>query len=107
MKEGHVVSVKLEAEPDNIKGANAIVFLCLSYDSYVRIGYVVSELRDEVQEAMSNNTVLDVKLSWVKYLTNLTFTETGYFAGINITKKGTWSTVRHFRVAVHKLASIM
>ena len=56
------------------------------------MGYVVSKLLDEVHEAMNNNTVLDVKLSWIKYLTNWTFSGPGYFAGINITKKGTWSS---------------
>ena len=92
MEEGLVVSVKLQAEPDNIKDANTIAFMCLLDDSYVRMGSVVSKLLDEVHEAMNNNTVLDVKLSWIKYLTNWTFSGPGYFAGINITKKGTWSS---------------
>lgn len=53
------------------------------------IGYVVSELCEEVHSAFSSNSIVSVEFAWVKY--KLWKKAPGYYAAINITRKGEWS----------------
>ena len=79
--------VKLVPEPTNIKDSKAIAFHCKIGCRWIRIGYVVTEILDEVHAALQNNCILDVKFAWIKYIT---LSGPGYFAGISVTKKGKW-----------------
>ena len=88
MERGYSVPVKLQPEPDNLWDPKAISFLCNIEDKWTRIGYIVRELADEVQEAITKNQIMSVKFAWVKFMTKW---EHGMYAGIEITRIGQWS----------------
>ena len=87
---GWTVPVRMRHEPTNIVDAQAVVFECKVEEKWERIGYVVSDILNEVHSAIDNNLLLDVKLKWVKYITDWTRSDPGYFAGIAVTKCGQW-----------------
>jgi hypothetical protein len=83
-------SVKLTPEPTNIKDSKAICFQCEIDGKWICIGYVVSEILDEVHDAIQNQSIVDVKFAWIKYITDWSLSGPGYFAGISVSKKGMW-----------------
>ena len=85
------VPVNLFPEPDNPKDAKAIAFKCWIEDKWHRIGYVVKEAQDSVHEARASDAIINMKFSWAQYLLCWTESGPGYYAGINITKRGLWS----------------
>ena len=89
MDKGYTVPVKLQPEPDNFWDPKAIAFMCNVDEKWTRIGYVVSELADEVQEAITKNLIVSVKFSWVRFMTRW---EHGMYAGIEIRRNGQWSS---------------
>ena len=91
MECGEVVPVKIEPEPSNVWDPNAIAFKCMIDNSYVRIGYVIREVVTEVKDALDTNSIVNVKFSWVKYITHWSYSGHGFYAGISITRKGRWS----------------
>ena len=68
LKENSTVQVKLQPEPDNRYDSKAIAFLCkIDNSGWVRIGYVVQEVLDEVHEAINKKKILNVSFDWIKY----------------------------------------
>lgn len=86
---GYTVPVKLQPEPDNFWDPKAIAFMCNVDEKWTRVGYVVSELADEVHEAIARNQIISVKFAWVKFMTRW---EHGMYAGIEIRRNGQWSS---------------
>ena len=91
MESGEDVPVIMEPEPENIRDPNAIVFKCLLDGHYVRIGYVVREISQEVLQSLEKE-VIGVKFKWIKYMSIWTMSGPGFYAGIAVTKKGRWSS---------------
>ena len=87
------VPVELKPEPHNPKDSKAIAFMCRLDEKPYRIGYVVREALSDVHEAIASNSIVSVEFAWVKYLTTWTISGPGWFAGIKITRNGSWSNV--------------
>ena len=87
-RKGENIPVKLEREPDNPYDCNAIAFMCKTDDKWERIGYVVTEALSDVSTAMRNKKILKVYFQWIKYKL---FRPPGWYAGITVTKNGSWS----------------
>lgn len=87
MLSGYTVPVRMRPEPTNIVNPRAIVFECELDGKWKKIGYVVSDILDEVHAAISSNLIISVKFKCIKYVTHWTRSGPGYFAGISITKK--------------------
>ena len=90
MLSGYTVPVRMRPEPTNIVDSRAIVFECELDGKWNKIGYVVSDILDEVHAAISLNLIISVKFKCIKYVTHWTRSGPGYFAGISITKNGPW-----------------
>ena len=58
----------MEPEPDNIRDPFAIAFKCLHNGHFVRIGYVVKEISQEVLQCLQRKEVIGVRFSWIKYM---------------------------------------
>lgn len=86
------VPVDLFLEPNNPFDAKAIAFKCEIGGSWKKIGYIVKEALDEVHKALKSNLVLSVKFGWVKFKMNWYKSGFGWYAGIDITKIGEWSS---------------
>ena len=89
INKGETVPVKLEREPNNPYDSNAIAFMCHAEKDWERIGYVVSEALTDTNEAISNNKILKVYFSWIKYI--VYYKQPGWYAGITVTRNGSWS----------------
>jgi len=63
--------------------------MCHDNLGWQRIGYVVSEITDEVHRAINDGKILDVSFDYIKY--NVYFSTPGWYAGIRITLNGEWS----------------
>lgn len=87
LESGDAIPVKLDPEPLNPR---AIAFVCEVANSWHRIGYVVRECLDSVHYALSNDLVIKTEFSWVKYIVHWSRSGPGWYAGINIVKKGCW-----------------
>ena len=70
-----------------------IAFVCELDRKELRIGYIVSEVLDEVHDAYRAGNIVSVKLAWVRYITEWTRSGPGFFAGVDLKKKGRWSGV--------------
>ena len=86
------VDVKLVPEPNNPYDSRAINFQCLVNQSRKTIGYVVRELCDCIHDAIAKHSIVEVRLSSIKYKVIHT-TGPGYYAAVNITRKGEWSLI--------------
>ena len=100
LKEGKHVPVQIEAEPTNPYDAHAVCFKCLLDSRWQVFSYVVKELCEEVNVALSDKSIIATTFAWVKYKIVST-TGPGYYAAVSITKKGKWSS------SVHRLSSTM
>lgn len=89
IQSGDTVAVRLAPEPDNQYDANAIAFQCLHHSEWKTIGYVVSEICEEVLAAIQSDDIVSVEFSWVKY--KLWKKNPGFYASIRITRNGKWS----------------
>ena len=97
LKNGNEPPVRLRPEPENSFDANAIAFDCLIDNDWRRIGYVVQDVLLDVHDALSKKEIISIKLAWVKFLLCWRRSGPGYYAGINISKQGSWSlTCKHF-----------
>ena len=92
LQQGTIVDVKLVPEPNNPYDSRAISFQCLVKQSWKIIGYVVRELCDCIHDAITKHSIVEVKLSWIKYKVIRT-TGPGYYAAVNITRKGEWPII--------------
>ena len=83
--EGSNVPIRLQPEPDN---PNAIAFECQIGNDWKRIGYVVRDTLVEVHEAISERKII----SWIKYLLCWMKSGPGFYAGIDVSLRGSWSS---------------
>lgn len=90
LRKGEQVPVRLVPEPDNQYDSKAIGFVCLVNGESYRIGYVVREALDHVHTALSHNKIMEVKFAWAQYLIQWSRSGPGFYAGIDITIRGTW-----------------
>lgn len=51
---------------------------------------IIKELLETVHAAMDSKEITSVAFSWIKYITDWRQSGPGYFAGIDISKKGNW-----------------
>ena len=86
---GNAVEVRVEPEPTNPVDARAIAFQCKVDATWKTIGYVVSEVLDDVHLAISTNSIKEVGFEWVKFA--IIWRTPGWYAGVNITRRGEWS----------------
>ncbi len=87
------VRVGLFPEPNNPVDSKAIAFKCLLDDQqWHRIGYIVREATDDVHEAIATNAIESVEFGWVKFRIDLSRTGPGFYAGVDITRRGQWSS---------------
>lgn len=73
----------------------AIAFTCFIDGKWERIGYIVREALDDVHEAISTNSIHNVKLGWVKFRIDFHGSGPGFYAGVDITRRGHWSAIVH------------
>jgi len=99
LDDGDNVPVKLYPEPDNPVDSKAIAFMCqITGSAWERIGYAVSEVLDELHEAMSRGKIISVSFDYIRY--SVHFSKPGWYAGIRIARSGEWSsTVLRSRAA--------
>ena len=89
LDDGIKLPVKFQPEPDNKHDSKAIAFMCQDNSGWQRIGYVVSEITDEVHRAINDGKILDVSFDYIKY--HIHFSSPGWYTGIHITLNGDWS----------------
>ena len=87
LEQGVYVPVRLLPETNNPVDPKAIAFQCEVNDKYHMIGYVVKEA---VHDALHRSEKTSVEFKWIKYVSDWYRSVPGYFAGINVTKIGTW-----------------
>ena len=91
LDQGRNIPVSLVPEPRNPFNSNAIAFTCMVNDKWHRIGYAVNEILNEIHNALNGGEIVQVKFSWVKYISDWTRSGPGFFAGVSVTKRGYWS----------------
>ena len=96
LQQGIEVPVKVVREPHNPFDSRAISFQCELNNNWHVIGYVIKELCDSVHEAITNGNIVSTNFAWVKYKV-LQTTGPGYYAAINITRRGHWPPIVHSR----------
>ena len=89
---GQVVPVTLVHEPTNPRYSRTLAFVCHIEGKQQTIGYVVSEVVEEVHLAIDAASIVSVKFAWVRYITDWTCSGPGFFGGVDIEKKGHWSS---------------
>ena len=57
---------------------------------WIRVGYVIRELIEEVHEALSKNEIVNVEFH---YMFKGFALSPGFYAGIQVTRNGKWSTL--------------
>ena len=92
VRSGRDVYVTLQKEPQNPIDSMAIASICYVEEKWNRIGYVVREALDDVHEALSTNAVREVKLAWVKFRIDFLGSGPGFYARVDITRIGQWSS---------------
>ena len=90
LEKGEAVPVRILPEPNNPYDSNAIAFQCKVDDSWVTIGYIVHEILHHVHAAIESKSIVSVKFKWIKYIVMWSLSGPGFYAGINITRKGVW-----------------
>ena len=91
LAKGFTVLVRLTPEPNNVKDSRAIAFQCELDRKWFQIG------KGAIHAALRNKQILNVRFSWIKFITDWRRSGPSYFAGINISKNGDWDpTVTQF-----------
>ena len=90
MDKGEAVTVRILPEPNNPYDSNAIAFQCKVDDNWVTIGYIVKEVLQHVHAAIQSKSIISVEFKWIKYIVMWSRSGPGFYAGINITRKGDW-----------------
>ena len=104
---GLSIPVTLVHEPNNIRDSRALAFVCHMQNvdntssECQTIGYIITELLDEVHAAIKKKEIVSVTISWVRYITDWKIGP-GFFAGIAIKKKGRWSPLA-IKLASYKI----
>ena len=91
MNNGVVVPVNIKPEPTNQYDAKAIAFMALVDEKWQHIGYIVKEALDDAHNAIADGRIIKTEFSWVKFLLSFPGSGPGYYAGIKVTRLGTWS----------------
>ena len=92
LQAGNNVKVGVFPEPTNPVDSKAIAIKCLLDDhQWYRIGYIVREILDDVNDALASNAITEVKFGWLKYRIDFKRSGPGFYAAIDITRKGCWS----------------
>ena len=78
----YTVPVRMRQEPTNIMDSRAVVFERELNGKWNKVGYVVSDILEEVHAAINANKILDTRFKWMKYITTWTRSGPGYFAGM-------------------------
>ena len=86
------VPVIICPEPDNPVDSEAVAFRAKISGKWHTVGYVVREALPHVHMALQGNKITSVEFSWVKYIVQGTRSGPGYYAGINVTIRGQWSS---------------
>ena len=96
-RNGEEVHVRLTPEPTNCYDSEAIAFECKtststdSENKWERIGYLVSEVTQDVHEAIRSNSILSVQFDWIRFITHWSRSKPGWYCGIRISRVGPWS----------------
>ena len=85
------LKVDIFPEPNNPCDAQAISFKCHLDWTWVTVGYIVREALQDVHQAIANQDIISVKFGWIKFKMNWHRSGFGWYAGIDITKRGEWS----------------
>ena len=96
MQQGKEVPVKMVPEPNNPFDSRAMSFQCELDKKWYIIGYVIKELCGSVHHAITSGSIESCKFAWVKYKV-LNTTGPGYYAAINITRRGYWPPIVYSR----------
>lgn len=88
--EGANLSIILSPEPDNPVDRDAIAFKCNLDGTFITLGYIARNLTGEVSAAMKDNLITEIKLKYIRY--RFWQSGPGYYAAVNITRKGMWSS---------------
>ena len=87
------VQVRLVQEPNNPMDNKAIAFQCYMQGKWMWVGYVIRELTEEVHDALSKNEIANVEFQWIRYMFKGFASDPGFYAGIQVTRNGKWSTL--------------
>ena len=90
MIEFRTVPVRFTPEPYNMYDSEAVAFECNLDGEWKKVGYVVREVLPEVHAALQEKKIMGIKFSWIKWITAWPRSSQGYYAGIDISKKGYW-----------------
>ena len=90
-RNGENVEVRIHPEPQNPYDARAIAFECLIGTKWERVGYMVSEVLDSVHQVLQDNALVSVRLDWVKFITHWSSSGPGWYCGVEVSRKGSWS----------------
>ena len=69
---GQFVPVSVVHEPTNPRDSKAFAFVCTIEGKEHTIGYIISELLDEVHAAYTAGSYVSVKFLWIRYITDWT-----------------------------------
>jgi len=86
------VPVQIIPEPENPVDKNAIAFKCRIDSKWFKFGYAVTEVTDELHSTMRNNLVMGVTFKDIRFVCRWSKCTPGFYAAVNITKKGMWSS---------------
>ena len=88
LENGQEVKVQIQPEPDNDFDSNAIAVMLNYGTGWHTVGYIARELTSEIHPLIKRS---NIKVAISKISFRLTYLLTGYFATLNITRKGQWS----------------
>ena len=93
LKQNTDVPVRLFHEENNRYDSRALAIQCQpDGDEWKRIGYIVKEALEETHKAIQEKKIVNVRFGWIKFITDWRLSGPGFFAGINITRIGDWSS---------------
>ena len=72
-------------------------------------GYVVTELLEEVHGAIVQHEVIKTTFKTIKCMFTCTRCDHGFYAAVNITRKGLWSSqvIKHANIISHEIISVL
>ena len=92
-KRGDKINVRITPEPHNCFDSRAIAVEAETNSKWERVGYLVNDVLECVHKVLATNKLVSVEMSWVKFITHWSRSGPGWYCGIDICRKGTWSNV--------------
>ena len=94
-RSGKEVHVRLTPEPSNCYDSEAIAFECRTSaeNRWERIGYIVSEVLQDVHQAIRSNSIVSIYFDWIRFITHWSRSTPGWYCGIKISRVGPWSKI--------------